>query len=58
MFRIGDAVRVRLVNVNVDEHTIDFELVGMEHPAWVKKKAPRVIDAAFDEVGRRGKKKG
>lgn len=58
VFRIGDAVRVRVLNVNVDEHTIDFELVGMERPAWVKKKAPRVIDATAIEVGRRGKKKG
>ncbi|WCK54111.1 ribonuclease R [Aneurinibacillus sp. Ricciae_BoGa-3] len=29
MFRIGDEVRVKVVNVNVDEHTIDFEVVGL-----------------------------
>lgn len=33
MFRIGDEVRVKVVNVNVDEHTVDFEVVGLKRPA-------------------------
>lgn len=28
MFRIGDAVRIRVGRVNMDDHTIDFELVS------------------------------
>ncbi|RTE05518.1 ribonuclease R [Paenibacillus whitsoniae] len=30
MFRIGDSVKVRVVRVNMDEHTVDFELVDMK----------------------------
>ncbi|KKO52677.1 ribonuclease R, partial [Paenibacillus sp. DMB20] len=30
VFRIGDEVKVRVANVNMDEHTIDFEMVDMK----------------------------
>lgn len=30
VFRIGDDVKVRVANVNMDEHTIDFEMVDMK----------------------------
>lgn len=30
VYRIGDEVRVRVANVNIDEHTIDFEMVDMK----------------------------
>lgn len=30
VFRIGDEITVRVINVNKDEHTIDFEIVGMK----------------------------
>lgn len=30
VFRVGDEVRVRVAGVNMDEFTIDFELVGIE----------------------------
>lgn len=30
IFRIGDEITVRVANVNVDEHSIDFEIVGMK----------------------------
>ncbi|MFI2856264.1 ribonuclease R [Paenibacillus sp. JSM ZJ436] len=30
MFRIGDEVKVRVANVNMEEHTIDFEMVDMK----------------------------
>jgi len=30
VFRVGDEVRVRVAGVNMDESTIDFELVGIE----------------------------
>ncbi|WP_338471849.1 ribonuclease R [Niallia sp. XMNu-256] len=30
VFRIGDEITVRVINVNKDEHSIDFEIVGMK----------------------------
>jgi len=30
IFRIGDEVKVRVARVNIDEHTIDFEMVDMK----------------------------
>ncbi|WP_232696595.1 ribonuclease R [Brevibacillus daliensis] len=35
-YRIGDEVLVRVANVNVDEHTIDFEIVGMKKPSEIR----------------------
>lgn len=52
-YRIGDVVKVRVVNVNKDEHTVDFEVVGMAKKAEKRaKKAPIVIQG-----GKREKKK-
>lgn len=31
IFRIGDEITVRVINVNKDEHDIDFEIVGMKN---------------------------
>jgi len=47
VFRIGDEVRVRVARVNMDEHTVEFELVDMK---------PRRADkiSLVDERGRRG----
>ena len=33
VFRIGDEITVRVVNVNKDERSIDFEIVGMKELA-------------------------
>lgn len=30
VFRIGDEIRVRVVNVNIEERSVDFEIVGMK----------------------------
>lgn len=30
LFRIGDEIEVRVLNVNLDEHAVDFEVVGMK----------------------------
>lgn len=47
IFRIGDEIRVRVVKVNVDEHTIDFEVVGLKSPVQRSKenRKARVIVA-------------
>ncbi len=43
-FRIGDEIDVRVVKVNVDESSIDFEVVGMKpRKERSKKEAPKVI---------------
>jgi ribonuclease R len=49
VFRIGDEVRVRVARVNMDEHTVEFELVDMK---------PRRADkiSLVDERGRRGRR--
>ncbi|MGD9679307.1 MAG: S1 RNA-binding domain-containing protein, partial [Vulcanibacillus sp.] len=43
IYRIGDAVKVKVVKVNMIEHTIDFELVGINE-SKVKKDRTKIID--------------
>ncbi|WP_209124993.1 ribonuclease R [Alkalihalobacillus sp. BA299] len=54
VFRIGDELEVRCINVNVEESSIDFEIVGMKEPSKKRerKASPKVI------VGPKRKKKG
>ncbi|MFD2370916.1 ribonuclease R [Brevibacillus sp. GCM10020057] len=54
-YRIGDVVQVRVANVNVEERTIDFEIVGMTKAAGFRgsrERTPKVID------GRGGERRG
>ncbi|GIN70864.1 ribonuclease R [Bacillus sp. J14TS2] len=44
VFRIGDEITVRVINVNKDEHDIDFEIVGM------KKKRPKQEDETKPQI--------
>ena len=45
VFRIGDQVEIRVVQVNVEESSIDFELTGMKaRPKREAKSRPKVID--------------
>ena len=54
VFRIGDEIEVRVVNVNVEEASIDFEGVGMKpRKRREKPDRPKVI-----EGGKRKKRKG
>lgn len=45
VYRIGDEITVRVVNVDKDERSIDFEIVGMKGTRRkpIKKDAPKVI---------------
>jgi ribonuclease R len=43
VYRIGDEIRVRVLNVNKDERSIDFEVVGMKN---VRPKSPRTTFSA------------
>ncbi|MFX0560469.1 ribonuclease R [Tepidibacillus infernus] len=45
IFRIGDTVKVRVSNVNLDEHTVDFELVDMKPKSANKMKRPKLIES-------------
>jgi ribonuclease R len=52
VFRIGDEIEVRVINVNVEEASIDFEIVGMKpRKQRPDKSRPKVI-----EGGKRKKK--
>ncbi|WP_018921905.1 ribonuclease R [Salsuginibacillus kocurii] len=49
MFRIGDQIDVRVINVNVDERAVDFEIIGMPARKQRKKKeSPTVIKGTKD----------
>lgn len=45
VFRIGDEVRVRCVAVNKEEHSVDFEVVGMKGRKKVSTRKPVTIKA-------------
>jgi ribonuclease R len=46
VYRIGDEISIRVVNVNKDERSIDFEVVGMKGTRRPDTKtAPRVIQS-------------
>ncbi|QFT90552.1 Ribonuclease R [Bacillus sp. THAF10] len=46
VYRIGDEITVRVINVNKDERSIDFEVVGMKGTRRPEKQtAPRVIQS-------------
>lgn len=51
-FRIGDVVRVRVANVNVEERSIDFEIVGMRKSA---SRGVRGLHGGAGEAVRAGK---
>jgi len=62
VFRIGDEITVRVINVNVEEHSIDFEVVGMKpNRRNARKDRPKVITGPSKPSGRgkeaQGKKK-
>ncbi|MBU9722215.1 MULTISPECIES: ribonuclease R [Bacillaceae] len=44
VFRIGDEIEVRVINVNVEERVIDFEIVGMKARKERRLETPRVIE--------------
>ncbi|MFT4416326.1 ribonuclease R [Fredinandcohnia humi] len=54
VFRIGDEITVRVINVNKDERSVDFEVVGMKGSRRpLSKEQPRIIKA---EKGRSRRK--
>lgn len=57
VYRIGDEITVRVVNVNKDERSIDFEIVGMKGTRRREtREAPKVFKTGSTEKKpRRGK---
>ncbi|MFM1654928.1 ribonuclease R [Brevibacillus sp. B_LB10_24] len=56
-YRIGDEVKVRVSNVNLDERAIDFEIVGMKKSNSFRprgERRPKVIEGRSAERGRKG----
>ena len=60
VFRIGDEITVRVVKVNKDERSIDFEIVGMKGtPRRERSDAPKVFKTGSDtHKPRRNKQQG
>lgn len=59
VFRIGDEITVRVVKVNKDERSIDFEIVGMKGTRRERSEAPRVFKTGSDtKKPRRNKQEG
>ncbi|MDR6121704.1 ribonuclease R [Bacillus sp. SLBN-46] len=48
VFRIGDEITVRVVKVNKDERSIDFEIVGMKGTRRERTEAPKVFKTGSD----------
>lgn len=57
-FRIGDEVKIRVSNVNIEESAIDFEIVDMIESASSRPRrvAPKVITAGRRESSKRGER--
>lgn len=49
VFRIGDEITVRVVNVNKDERSIDFEIVGMKGTPRERTSTPKVFKTGSSE---------
>ncbi len=55
VFRIGDEITVKVVNVNKDERAIDFEVAGMKNTRRRENKEARVFKAGSRGERKRGK---
>ena len=58
IIRIGDELEVRCINVNVDESSIDFEIVGMKETKRERREKPKVIVGGKREGRRKGPGQG
>ncbi len=57
IFRIGDEITIRVVNVNLDERVVDFEIVGMKpRKARVAPDRPKVITAKRERTNKQNGK--
>jgi ribonuclease R len=58
MYRIGDKIQVKVLDVNMDESAVDFEVVGMEPPKpRIRKSRPTIIQNKERSGGSSGGRK-
>ncbi|MFC2947205.1 ribonuclease R [Virgibacillus sediminis] len=55
MYRVGDEVEIKVVNVNLDERAVDFELVNVPEPKKKKKKIKATPSKSRKQKQRRRK---
>ncbi len=55
VFRIGDEITVRVIGVNLEERSIDFEIVGMKKRKRRRKDRPKVIAGPERRQGSAGR---
>ncbi len=58
VFRIGDEITVRVVKVNKDERSIDFEIVGMKGTRRERNETPKIFKTGSDTHKPRRNKQG
>ena len=58
VFRIGDAITIKVADVNLEEHSVDFEVVGMKQKARRKAYAKQDKLKSQDKSQVRTKKQG
>lgn len=59
VFRIGDEITVKVINVDKDEQSIDFEIVGMKKERKREREAsPRVFQTKVGKPRRKGESDG
>lgn len=58
VFRIGDEITVKVINVNKDERAIDFEVAGMKNTRRRENSEKRVFKAGSRDRKRSGSKSG
>ncbi len=52
VFRIGDEITIRVINVNKDERAIDFEIVGMKAHLAVSSKIVQSLSSSQEQAER------
>ncbi|WP_249871248.1 ribonuclease R [Oceanobacillus saliphilus] len=57
VYRIGEEVEVKVVSVNTDEHTVDFELVGLPKTKSMRKSNPHKKALNTNKTNSKKKKK-
>ncbi|BAM47957.1 ribonuclease R [Amphibacillus xylanus] len=58
VFRIGDAITIKVADVNLEEHSVDFEVVGMKQKARRKEFAKQDKPKSQDKSQVKNKKQG
>jgi len=57
IYRIGDQVKVKVVNVNMEEHTVVFEIVEQETSSKPKMRKSKVIETKTEKRKKKKKRK-